>query len=133
MHSVQHTTTTKTHLQHEEDRNERQTRPTIHGGARDVVELAPPRKVPLPDEVLEDEAHQEPARVVYARRGWDLRDAVQDDRRRDVLDPRVWMPPLPEPEGEGEEDADDHRVEVRVVDRVRAELAHRADETPMKE
>ena len=40
------------------------------------------------------------------------------------------MPPLPEPEGEGEEDADDHRVQVRVVDRVRAELAHRADETP---
>src|SRR5580700_6572967 len=75
----------------------------IHSRTRDVVELTPPRKIPLANQILEQKSNSEPRRVVDACRRRDVVDTVQDYRRRDEFDPRVGIPPLPEPEGNRKE------------------------------
>lgn len=117
-------------LQRKKHNHQRHHRPAIQRRARHIIKLAPPRKAPLPDNILKHEPDGEPRRVVDARRGRDRRDAVEHDGRGDEFEPRVGVAPLPEPEGHGEERADEQRVEVRVVDGARAELPRWADETP---
>lgn len=103
----------------------------IQSTTQHIVKLTPPRKVPLPHHILENEPHHEPTTIVDPRRWRYPTHTVQNNRRAHPLDPRVRVLAAPDPEGYGEEDTDDDSVEVPVVDGADAELACWADETPI--
>ncbi len=117
-------------LQREEDNHHRNDCSAVQCGAEHVVELAPPRKIALADEVLEYEADREPRRIVDSRRRRDRRHAVEDDRGAHVARPRVRVPPLPQEEWHRQERTDDDRVEVRMVQRAGSKLFRRPYEAP---
>ena len=85
-------------------------RTTIQSRTGYVIKLTPPRKVLLPNKILEDERYREPRRVVDARRGWHRWHPSEDDRSADELDPRVRVTALPEPEWKREEHTRYHGV-----------------------
>lgn len=129
---IHHNRTPSRELQRKENKHHRNHRPTIQCRAQHIIKLAPPRKVPLPDHILEHRAHGEPRRVVDTHRRRNGGHAVEDNRRADVAHPGFGVTPLPVPEGNREERADDDGVQMGVVDRPGAELACWADETPTK-
>ena len=130
MRSTVNLSNVSAHLQEEEYSYQAEHRPTVKCSTRDVVEFAPPPKVPSPDDILEDEAHREPTRVVDADCRRDERNAIENDWRADVFHPRIGTPPLPEPEWKRQERANDNGVELRVVDGLCPELTIWSDETP---
>jgi len=103
---------------------------SIQCRTRYIIELAPPSKVFLPDQVLENEPHREPRRIIDPRRGWDARHATEDDGRANILDPRLRVTSQPEPERERQKRPNDHRVEMRVIYRPRPKLSAGTNETP---
>lgn len=123
----------KTHHQPTIKTNESKEEPltAIQSTTQHIVKLTPPRKVPLPHHILENEPHHEPTTIVDPRRWWYPTHTVQNNRCAHPLDPRVRVLAAPDPEGYGEEDTDDDSVEVPVVDGADAELACWADETPV--
>ena len=74
------------------------TRTAIQSCTRDIVELAPPGKVPFSHQVLEHEASRKPGRVIDTSGRRYSAHAVEQDGGADKLDPRVWVASLPEPE-----------------------------------
>ena len=109
-----------------------QKRTTVQGATQDIVELAPPCKVPLTNNILEHEADQEPAAIVDAGGGWDPGGTIEDDGSGYPFDPRIGVTATPEPEGEGQDGADDNRVDMRVIDGSRTKLTIRSNEAPVK-
>lgn len=57
-------------LQREEDHHDGNYRPAVQRRAQHIVELAPPRKIALANEILERKSDREPRRVVDTRRRW---------------------------------------------------------------
>jgi hypothetical protein len=103
---------------------------TIQRCTRHIIKLTPPRKVPLPNQILKHKPNRKPRRVVDPCGRWDVRHAVDNDRHADELDPQVWVLPLPQPEWHWEERAHDDRVQLWVIDRVCAELPQWAIKPP---
>ena len=99
-----------------------ETHTDIHSSTRDVIEFRPPLEIAPAYPILEYEADKDPRRVVDARRGRDVRDRIQDDRRAQVLVPVVRALLLPVPQRYREKDTDDDGVHLRVVDRALSEL-----------
>jgi len=82
---------------------------------------------------LEEEANQEPRRVVYACGRGDFGDTSEDDRHGHVADPRFRVAALVYPERDREEDTRNDRVEMWVVYGTCAELTCRSDEAPKED
>ena len=62
-------------------------RTTIQRGTKHVIELAPPREVPLSNDILEEETDREPRRVIDASGRWNVGHSIQDDGRTNPADP----------------------------------------------
>jgi hypothetical protein len=126
----QHPISQQTQTQHKK-RKKKLT--TIQRTTQHIIKLAPPRKVPLADNILEHEANHEPTAIIDTRGRWDPRDTVEDDGGGDPLDPRVGVAAAPEPKGDGQDGPNDDRVEVGVVHRACAKLAGWTDQTPARQ
>ena len=102
----------------------------IQRSTRHVIELAPPRQVSSPDQELEDERHDDPDRVIDARRRWDELHRVQDERYRNVSVPAIRPLALPVPERYRQEDTNNDGVYLGVVDGALPKLTCRSNQSP---
>ncbi|KAI3487156.1 hypothetical protein L1887_48989 [Cichorium endivia] len=116
--------------QRKEHHNGRDDRAAVHGGGEDKVVLGPPAEVVLAHEVLEDESHRKPRRVVDPTRRRDERHTGKDDRPADVSDPAPGIPPRGQPERNRDQGSHQHRPVHRPVDRVVAKHPRRPDRPP---
>lgn len=121
-----------THLKGEEYQKQRYYSATIHRGTGHVVELRPPREVPLADEVLEYETYYEPRRVVDTRGRRYIADAIEENGSADEFDPRAWVSPLPKPKWYGQYSSHCKSIELGVIQRMCPELFTGPDKTPAK-
>lgn len=112
------------------DGNAQRTLTAVHSRTSHIIEFTPPGKVLLSDKILEDEPDSEPRGVIYTRSRRNIRHPIEDNGYAHPFDPRVGVPPCPEPEWQRKESADNNGIEMWVVNRTSSELTRRTDETP---
>ena len=76
-----------THLKHKEDDYNRKSGPTIQRRTQHIIKLAPPRKILLPNQVLEYEPNKEPRTIIDSCSRWNSRQTSNDNRRAHVARP----------------------------------------------
>jgi len=117
-------------LQSKEDEDETDGITSVQAGGQNIVVLGPPVKVAPTDEIVKDEAYEDPGYIVERCRGRQVGSARKDDREIEVLEETDFELFVYCPLDEGYDRANQEKVNETVVEPTVREQTLWSDDTP---